>query len=634
MSIQRKKKPVEFHFVDMNDPERYKKLKVARACDFCRRRKSKCDIGIPGSGTCSNCQKHKTMCIFSPVTPSRAADASVRQELLTPKFQTQVLSPSSLLLIESGQAGYERDQHDQQQSYTEILGSTMQEPSLTFETQLFQIYFDYINPAFPVLLKQSVMHIHSQDQLLLPRGLRYAVMALACNFLPPQSRLPITDEQHHQNMALNFYRESLKEIEHLRTNAFNPPRLDIAQTLLLLYKYQEISQQPYSGIQHLEAAQNILCRIQANVPQQQEMMTRVRWILIGCTALGNLSNKQFNQLYNKVELPAELPKALSEEMEDDKTTASAALQRINQFDQLLNLSLLYSHTIQTLIVGSTSELICIYQFRSIREHWYSTLHPITQNQLLSICTFDPQEIDSIILYSAILYDMLYLLLLKYYRLPETEWEDVKTAYRLQRMIHTWIMQPSFKSAIQSQRMASFGLILCLNTHLSKEEELIDTGVIDQIRRIIAYTQTDPRIDKEFEELHVQMKNKKNSNTILHQPQPMDYFSLTPQHTVRSGASSPLDYPSSSTPGLGDILSTTTIDGLNTPLGGEENPILGQTTEWIIEQQRQQQFQFHAYQSQQIPCPTPFLHMPYPSINPAIEVTSYSTHQAAEQDYSC
>lgn len=41
MSLQRKKKPVEFHFVDMNDPERYKKLKVARACDFCRRRKSK-----------------------------------------------------------------------------------------------------------------------------------------------------------------------------------------------------------------------------------------------------------------------------------------------------------------------------------------------------------------------------------------------------------------------------------------------------------------------------------------------------------------------------------------------------------------------------------------------------------------
>jgi hypothetical protein len=36
-----KKKPVEFHFVDMNDPEIYKKLKVARACDFCRRRKSK-----------------------------------------------------------------------------------------------------------------------------------------------------------------------------------------------------------------------------------------------------------------------------------------------------------------------------------------------------------------------------------------------------------------------------------------------------------------------------------------------------------------------------------------------------------------------------------------------------------------
>jgi hypothetical protein len=31
----------EFHFVDMDDPNRYKRLKVLRACDFCRKRKVK-----------------------------------------------------------------------------------------------------------------------------------------------------------------------------------------------------------------------------------------------------------------------------------------------------------------------------------------------------------------------------------------------------------------------------------------------------------------------------------------------------------------------------------------------------------------------------------------------------------------
>jgi hypothetical protein len=38
---QRRKKTTEFHFVNMNDPDRYKKLKVSRACDFCRKRKTK-----------------------------------------------------------------------------------------------------------------------------------------------------------------------------------------------------------------------------------------------------------------------------------------------------------------------------------------------------------------------------------------------------------------------------------------------------------------------------------------------------------------------------------------------------------------------------------------------------------------
>ncbi|KAI8367874.1 hypothetical protein EDC96DRAFT_480121 [Choanephora cucurbitarum] len=615
MSIQRKKKPVEFHFVDMNDPERYKKLKVARACDFCRRRKSKCDIGIPGSGTCSNCQKHKTVCIFSPVTPNRATEL-IRQEI--PKLQVHALSEFPLLSIEFGQAGYERDQPDHQQhSYIESPNPTSQEPSLAFESQLFQVYFDYVHPVFPVLLEQSVKHIHSQDQMLLPRALRYAIMALACHFLPHPSAsfTPglMTDKWHHHNTALYFYKEAVKEIDRGRSSGFHPARLDIAQALLLLYKYQEMVQQSVQGIQHLEDAQHILCRIQATIPQQQEMLIRVRWVVISCIYLGNLSNKRLSQLYNRVQLPDELPKALSEEMEDSNTPASVTLQRINQFDQLLNLSLLYSHTIQTLMIGSTSELICLYQFKSIRQHWYSTLHPITQNQLLSLSTFDQQDMDNTTLYSAILYDMLYLLLLQHYRLPETEWDSIEAAYRLQRMIHTWTMQASFKSAIQSQRMASFGLILCLNTHLSKEDQRsIDVSVIDQIRHTMTYTQIDSRLDRELEELYIKMSSKR----VAQPSQPIDYFSVAPQHTLHSAASSPFDYPLPSTPGLGDMLSTTTttVEGLNTPIREEDNPILGQqTAEWIAEQQRQQHLQFQAYQSQQsYAFPALFIHTPLSS----------------------
>ncbi|RCH84485.1 hypothetical protein CU098_001387, partial [Rhizopus stolonifer] len=262
------------------------------------------------------------------------------------------------------------------------------------------------------------------------------------------------------------------------------------QTLLLLYKHKEMMNQSHLGIHYLEVAQDMLGRLQAIIPQQQEMITRARWVLFSCIGLGNLSDQHLSRLYNQFQLPDELPHPLAEETaEKDASAISAAHQRVNQFAQIANLSLLYSHTVHCLATGSTSQLICLKQFREIRQHWHDSLHPITQNRLVSLCTFDQEEIDILILYSAILYDMLYLLLIQYYHLPETEWDIVETAYRLQRMIHTWVTQTSFKSAIQSRRMASFGLMLCLDIHLSREEELIDFEIVEQIRQIIAHTQT-------------------------------------------------------------------------------------------------------------------------------------------------
>ncbi|KAI8582397.1 hypothetical protein K450DRAFT_226989 [Umbelopsis ramanniana AG] len=71
----------EFHFVDMEDPNRYKRLKVLRACDFCRKRKVKCDLPQPNSGTCSNCQRARQPCTFSSIQAGdNAKELSVMTE--------------------------------------------------------------------------------------------------------------------------------------------------------------------------------------------------------------------------------------------------------------------------------------------------------------------------------------------------------------------------------------------------------------------------------------------------------------------------------------------------------------------------------------------------------------------------
>ncbi|KAI8095736.1 hypothetical protein BDF21DRAFT_406600 [Thamnidium elegans] len=584
MSTHRKKKPVEFHFVDMNDPDRYKKLKVTRACDFCRRRKSKCDIGIPGSGTCSNCQKHQMVCIFSPVTTNRGNEVIRLEE---PLFNTldQFLFRFPLLLIKDGQVGYETNPID----LPPVLNrqptkpNNNSEPSISLESKLFKLYFDNVHPAYPVLLKQSILNIHSQDRFLLCRGLRYAIMALACHYFPTYT-LPTS-----LPTSTYFYDIARHEVSSLT------PRLDTVQTLLLLYKHDEIHTSSKHGIYYLERAQEMIGQIQSLIPQHQEMINRARWVLFGSIGFSNLSDLSFNKLYTKISLPLELPQALSEEELDENETCSAQ-HHLNRFSQIANLSVLYSHTVQSMITGSTGHLICLKQFKKIRQHWHDSLHPITQSRLVSLCPTDEEEVDIMILYSAILYDMLYLLLLSHYHL-ETEFDRVETAYRLQRMVHTLVTRSCFTGAIQSTRMSNFALMLCLQVNMSREDDKIDYEFIQQIRQSIKYTKLDTRIDEQLLELYNFLTGQNKVSPPQIQPQtPLDYFSLIPQQFQNSTSTSPVDNMTN-TPGL---WSTTTNGGLITPIREDTGNNHRVTSEWILEQQRQQDEQFQSYQLQQLP----------------------------------
>lgn len=514
------------------------------------------------------------VCIFSPVTTTRGNEI-IRPE---PQFNTydQFLIRFPLLLIKDGQAGYETNPIDTPPPIQQQLQQTNTEPSINLESKLFELYFDHVHPAYPVLLKQSIMNIHSQDRLLLSRGLRYAIMALGSHYFPSHS-LP------------SFYSTARQEASALT------PRLDSVQTLLLLYKHDEIHTSSGHGIYFLERAQKMIGQIQSLVPQHQEMINRARWILFGSIGFSNLSDPNFNKLYTMIELPLELPQALAEEL-DENVTCSAHLY-VNRFAQIANLSVLYSHTVQSMITNSTCHLICLKQFKEIRQHWHDSQHPIIQSRLVSLCPTDEEEIDIMILYSAVLYDMLYLLLLSHYHL-EAEWDRIKTAYRLQRMVHTLVMRSSFSSAIQSRRMCCFALMLCLQTNISRDDDKVDCEFIEQIRQSMQYIKLDARIGKELSDLYTMVNNQNKILTpqIQQQQQQQDYFSLAPQQFNSTTNSSPVDNLAN-TPGL---WSTTTNGGLTTPIREDLGSNSQVTSEWILEQQRQHDQQFQTYQLQQLP----------------------------------
>lgn len=529
------------------------------------------------------------VCIFSPVT-TRTTDLTPRADdpLITPQPTLSLTDhlhfKFSLILIKNGQVGYEKFPYQIQLENNSTLEvqSINEQPSLQLEVALFNLYFTYFHPAFPILLKQSILHIHSQDRLLLSRSLRFAIMTIACHFYynsPIPELKDLACSMHH------FYQIAKLEIKSALNTASNgktkiPPRLDTVQSLILLYKHHEIT--GTDGIHYLETAQELVGQLHPIVHQQQEMINRTRWILFSLISLSNLSDKQFNRMYSHIDLPSELPQPLTEEIEEDQENSI----HINRFAQISNLSVLYSHTVQSLIINSTSQLICFQQFKEIRQHWHDSLHPVTQSRLVALT--DPDGIDILILYTAILYDMLYLLLILHHQVTDLEWDTVDTAYRLQRMVHTWVSKPSFISAIQSRRMASFALMLCLQIQLAREEDQIDIDFIDQIRQTISCINIDPRLDNELKELHILVTNKTSSGYLSLQQQPVDYFSLVPPQ-MHSTVSSQ-DHISASTPGLWDILSATTNGGLTTPIREDDH----QTSAWVTEQQRQQEQQLYQF----------------------------------------
>ncbi|KAI7859669.1 hypothetical protein BDC45DRAFT_530895 [Circinella umbellata] len=345
-----KKKPVEFYFVDMNDPGRYKKLKVLKACDFCRQRKSKCDIGVPGSGICSNCRKANICCVFSSNKDSpeenrcfdnhnnrssdNSLDLSVEQQEREQQQQDQQTSshfiqphmcleharnipkkPSqSTALMHSIYNQFPAfefgcmDTTDRPQADSTIIKSTNHSyknkfssplpPSSSSSVLLFLFSLSENAQLASLLYQAYSQYIHPYFPLLYDQpselSVYSALLAILCYIRPPELLLC-----NNNNMLLSPT-DSEAYMHQADALCLDKWSLGAAQTLLLLHKYQEITSTtlPWTDY-YLERACTIFDSFSAlsNCHYQQQEVYSIQWLLY--VSMGLLSKQQQQNIVYK-----------------------------------------------------------------------------------------------------------------------------------------------------------------------------------------------------------------------------------------------------------------------------------------------------------------------------------------------
>ncbi|CAG8657127.1 20217_t:CDS:2 [Gigaspora margarita] len=249
---------MEYVFVD--DLHRYKRLKVTRACESCRRRKVKCDGGSGGSQTpCSSCRKLKIDCIFSNMAMKRAAPKT-EQEQMDERLQR---SESLLHKLDEDDIKARKD------SLTDVMGhmkiaytgrasyihslegnilkeGAYSEPPLPCENSpengyptpeiiqhLIALYFANVHPYVPILNKNDfIRRLNDKSNPISPL-LFYSVLAMGAKFSDdPIVRL---DPMKPETAGYIYFNRA----KDLLDDYFDAPRLSTLQAQLLLLKFQE-----------------------------------------------------------------------------------------------------------------------------------------------------------------------------------------------------------------------------------------------------------------------------------------------------------------------------------------------------------------------------------------------------------
>jgi hypothetical protein len=349
--------------------------------------------------------------------------------------------------------------------------------SKQLEMELFDCYFDHVHPLYPVLNKYEVLQDIRLDKMTLGLAFKSAVMALALLF----------SDQHDRNMAASFYQYVLNSLE----VDDEKPYLEQIQTLLLLYKYQEVITPvgtPLSSvaISHLRDALRLIDQFnRESINQftiQDEFVCRAHWILYLNLTFSNAADPRINSIAKCCAPPARLP-CLTEMEQYNKVELGTTCNLV----YLVNITILFSQ-VMYLIEDSVPTSSKHARFRdltnrldawkkSLPEHILVFLTDPTLQQFYQqngssspslsseqSCSNPP---TSFITYLCLVYTLLRLMIVNFGSMPvphDLSEITLSLCYKAHALTAIGKTNDSFLASIQGSRLVSFALTLGLQLY--------------------------------------------------------------------------------------------------------------------------------------------------------------------------
>ena len=363
------------------------------------------------------------------------------------------------------------------------------------EQELFDIYFCYVHPFYPILDRYYILQALKYDSESIPNSLKLAVMAISLHFT-----------QHQQDsdiIAATYYQHASIQLDHT-------PCLASLQTLFLLYKFQELIAPVGSSLSTV--AVDYLKEIQAMVNQLQqskinnegavwsahdEFVCRASWIIFIIITFSNTADDRWRNMLDCCIHRSKFPSLTETEHYD-----TGELNIFCNFMHLIKIALLYSQTL-SLISDQSSlfvdadhpEFVKLAQGLDV---WKSSLPnriilaltadpPIlysAQNHSIAGITQDSSKSGSFTSYICLIHDVLDLII-SIHRTSTPEFianvQDLdifkkasQVCYRAHSLTVGDMQTPHFSrlASIQGSRIVSFGLTLALQTqsHIYEKNE--------------------------------------------------------------------------------------------------------------------------------------------------------------------